>query len=145
MNSSNSLLRPLVSGRSGEWKLLRAGVLAAFAVLPFVLSENCFADDVSPEAVAPTARMELFNGKDFSGWTFFMRTNADPAKTWRVEDGLIKCTGQPFGYIRTEKDYRDYKLTVEWRFPQQGNSGVLIHMRGEDKLWPTSLECQGQT
>jgi hypothetical protein len=87
----------------------------------------------------------LFNGKDFSGWKFFMRTNADPAQTWKVDGGVIKCTGQPFGYMRTEKDYRDYKLTVEWRFARPGNSGVFVHATGEDKLWPKSLEAQGQS
>jgi len=48
---------------------------------------------------------ELFNGKDFSGWTFYMRTNADPMKTWSISDGMVHCTGKPIGYIRTTQVY----------------------------------------
>src|SRR5436190_14887057 len=83
------------------------------SVLAFVAVSRA-ADDAKP--IIPTARVELFNGKDLSGWTFFMRDNADPAKTWSVADGVIRCAGKPTGYLRTEKDYRDYKLTIEWRF-----------------------------
>ena len=46
--------------------------------------------------------------------------------------------------MRTEKDYRDYKLTVEWRYTKSGNSGVLVHTQEPDKVWPKSIECQGQ-
>src|ERR1700712_771356 len=67
-------------------------------------------------ALVPGSRIDLFNGKDFAGWTFFMRNNANPTDTWSVADGLIKCTGKPTSYLRTTQDYRDYKLTTEWRF-----------------------------
>jgi len=100
------------------------------------------------EAVTPTNHLELFNGKDLSGWTFFMRDNADPANTWSATNGLIHCAGKPVGYIRSEKSYRDYKLTVEWRFvkiaPKADNGGVLVHMQSPDKLWPPCIQCQGK-
>src|SRR4029077_627127 len=96
----------------------------------------------------PTGRMELFNGKDFAGWTFFMRDNADPTNTWTVAKGVIHCAGKPNSYVRTEKDFRDYKLTVEWRFvtgaTNADNTGVLVHMQLPDKLWPPCVQCQGK-
>ena len=95
-------------------------------------------------AITPTQRMDLFNGKDFSGWTFFMRTNADPKQTWSVEGGLIKCTGKPTGYLRTVANYCEYKVTVEWRFTAPGNTGVTVHMQEPDRIWPATIECQGQ-
>lgn len=99
-------------------------------------------------AEAPTGRIELFNGKDLSGWTFHFRTNADPSGTFTVRNGILHCNGQPYGYMRTEKSYRDYKLTVEWRFvkvePEADNTGILLHMQMPDKVWPKSIECQGQ-
>src|SRR4051812_25798662 len=83
-------------------------VLFTFVTISCVSS---FAAEES--AISPgNTRMELFNGKDFAGWTFFMRDNADPKKTWSVADGVIKCTGKPTGYMRTETNYRDYKLTA---------------------------------
>jgi hypothetical protein len=102
----------------------------------------------APAAAAPTERIELFNGKDFTGWTFCLRTNAEPAKTFMVTNGVIHCIGQPFGYMRTEKSYKDYHLTVEWRFVKvaQGadNSGVFVHIQPPDQVWPKCIENQGQ-
>src|SRR5581483_3581205 len=92
---------------------------------------------------------ELFNGKDFTGWTFFLRSNAAPASVWTITNGIIHCAGRPVGYMRTAKDYQNYKLTVEWRFvkvaPKADNTGVLVHMQEPDKIWPKSIECQGQS
>jgi hypothetical protein len=99
-------------------------------------------------ASAPkSGELDLFNGRDFTGWTFCMRAHLDPTKTWSVTNGIIHCTGHPNGYLRTEKSYHDYRLTVEWRFvkapPLADNTGVLIHMQPPDELWPKCFECQG--
>lgn len=111
-------------------------------------SFNSFAADETNQPIVPTHHIELFNGKDLAGWTFFMRNDANPTNTWSVADGLIKCTGKPTSYIRTGKDYRDYKLTVEWRFvkigPKADNGGILVHMQLPDKLWPPCIQCQGK-
>jgi hypothetical protein len=60
----------------------------------------------------------------------------------------MHCTGQPFGYARTDKSFRDYKLTVEWRFvkiaPRADNSGVFVHVHTPDQVWPHCIENQGQ-
>lgn len=124
------------------------------APLPILLlslslaSFNSFAADETSAAIVPSHRIDLFNGKDFTGWTFFTRGQADPAKTWSVSDGLIKSTGKPTGYIRTEQSYRDYKLTAEWRFvkiaPKADNGGILVHIQLPDKLWPPCIQCQGK-
>ncbi len=99
------------------------------------------------------AGVDLFNGRDFSGWTFYMRTNADPKQTWSISDGMVHCTGKPTGYMRTEKTYHDFKVTAEWRFPTNTakpvNTGVLVFMQDRDpsagpkQIWPHCLECQG--
>jgi hypothetical protein len=104
--------------------------------------------DGNSQAIVPSARVELFNGKDFSGWTFFVKDNADPTNAWSVANGVIHCAGKPNSYLRTEKDYRNYKLTVEWRFvkvaPNADNTGVLVHMQSPDQLWPPCVQCQGR-
>jgi hypothetical protein len=100
------------------------------------------------DAVTPTEHIELFNGKDFSGLTFFMRSNSPPEKTWEITNGVIHCAGRPPGFLRTEKSYANYQLTVEWRFvavaPHRDNTGVMVHMQLPDKVWPKCIECQGQ-
>jgi len=90
----------------------------------------------------------LFNQKDFSGWTFCMKDNADPLKTWSVTNGIIHCTGKPTGYLRTTQVYSNYFLTVIWRFttvaPKADNTGILVHMQLPDKVWPQCIQVQGK-
>ncbi len=52
--------------------------------------------------------------------------------------------GTPKGYLATEKDYTDFVLRLEWRWPanKPGNGGALIRKTGADKIWPKSLEAQ---
>jgi hypothetical protein len=118
---------------SGFWLLCLASVLAG---------------GQAATAQPAAAGVDLFNGKDFTGWTFYMRSNSAPEKTWSITNGVIHCTGRPAGFLRTEKAYADYKLTVEWRFvkvaPHADNTGVLVHMQPQEKIWPPCVECQGQ-
>jgi hypothetical protein len=101
------------------------------------------------EAITPTGHLELFNGKDATGWTYFMRSNSAPENTWSIRDGLIHCTGKPTGYMRTEKRYADCRVTVEWRFVKPGNTGVCVFMQDRaanaspNQVWPHCVECQG--
>lgn len=115
-----------------------------FPVLTVLLVAACsltaaFAAD--PEV--PTAKVALFNGKDTAGWVSHLKDGAPADKTWSVKDGLLACTGSPAGFLRTEKSYRQYRFTVEWRFTQPGNTGVVVHMTLPDAIWPKSIECQG--
>jgi hypothetical protein len=100
-------------------------------------------------AIIPANHLELFNAKDFTGWTFCMRDKADPMQTWSVTNGVIHCTGTPAGYLRTLQNYRDYSLTVEWRFvkiaPRADNTGVLVHIQPPDKVWPMCIQNQGKS
>lgn len=95
--------------------------------------------------------MPLFNGKDLKGWKTFLKDDkADAAKTFVVKDGAIQVTGQPFGYIYTEKAYKNYVLRYSWMFPKDQpdkttmNTGLLVHITGEPKIWPKSVEPQGR-
>jgi len=117
--------------------------MAAVAVVLVAAGIVVAEDKEEPKACEPTETIELFNGKNLDGWAFELRGDGDPKTVWKVEGGVIKCGGRPPGYMRTEKAYKNYKLTIEWRFTKPGNSGVLVHMSGEDKVWPKSIECQG--
>lgn len=99
----------------------------------------------APAWAADTEKtVALFNSKDFTGWKLFLPdAQADPAKTWTVKDGVVACTGNPAGYMRTVVPYENYCLRLEWRFPEKaGNSGVLLHIQEPDKVWPKSVEAQ---
>ena len=103
---------------------------------------------ITANNITPTNRIELFNGKDFTGWTFCMKGDADPLATWSVTNGVIHCTGKPTGYIRTVQNYQNYELDVTWRFvkivPKADNTGVLVHMQLPDKVWPKCIQVQGK-
>jgi len=85
---------------------------------------------------------ELFNGKDLSGW---VNVNTDD-DTWTVRDGLLVCSGHPIGVMRSEKQYENFILHIEWRHMEPGgNSGVFVWSTGtvpEGKRLPTGLEVQ---
>ena len=101
------------------------------------------------ESQSMTARSQdkdtiaLFNGKDLEDWHIYLDADADPKNVWKVQNGEIFCTGKPTGFLRTQQEYSDYKLVLEWRWPEKpGNSGVLLHMGGEEKIWPLCIEAQ---
>ena len=83
-------------------------------------------------------------------WTVEGKT---PPEAWTVRDGVIACTGQPYGFLRSKKTLRNFVLRAEWRF-QKGweqkrgsddwpNAGFFIHAREVKDGWPISLEVQG--
>jgi len=83
----------------------------------------------------------LLNGKDLTGW----KVSSDALKdTFSVVDGAMACKGKPAGYIRTEAQYTNYVLRAQLRHHVKCNAGVLVRVHGEDKVWPNSIECQGQ-
>jgi hypothetical protein len=83
----------------------------------------------------------LLNGKDLTGW----KVSSDALKdTFSVTDGAIACKGNPSGYLRTEAQYTNYVLRLQMRHHVKCNAGVLVRVHGQDKVWPDSIECQGQ-
>jgi len=103
---------------------------------------------VKSEPIRPQSRASLFNGRDFSGWTKVIskEEGACPDTTWSVRNGLICCTGQPYGYLMTQQSYADYKLNLEYRWSarsEEQNSGVFVHKSGGDTFFlPKAIEIQ---
>jgi hypothetical protein len=93
-------------------------------------------------AAEPPRFQDLFNGKDLSGWVN-VNTAAD---TWSVRDGVLLCSGRPIGVMRTEKQYENFVLHIEWRHMEAGgNSGVFAWSDGtvpEGSRLPRGLEVQ---
>jgi hypothetical protein len=114
--------------------------------LPFgvVKIEGDYKTTAYSESMPAKDTINLFNGKDFEGWHMYLKDmDADPKDVWKVRDGAIWCTGKPTGFLRTKKEYSDYKLVFEWRWPEKpGNSGALLHMSSEEKIWPLCMEAQ---
>lgn len=112
--------------------------------------------------------IQLFNGKDLTGWTPKIRGHelgVNYADTFRVEDGVIKVAYDkyegPFrgryGHLFYEEPYSNYLLRIEYRFVGEQakggpgwatrNSGVMIHGQDpkemtKDQEFPVSIEVQ---
>jgi hypothetical protein len=69
--------------------------------------------------------VSLFNGTDLSRW----KNNGE--EKWIVERGTIFCesTANKYGYLTTEKTYRDFDLRLKFKSEAAGNSGVFFHSR----------------
>jgi hypothetical protein len=66
---------------------------------------------------------KIFNGKDLKGWTIH------GTEKWYVEDGELVCESGPdkkYGYLSTDKKYKDFILTLKFKQEANGNSGVFI-------------------
>jgi hypothetical protein len=67
--------------------------------------------------------VSLFNGSDLGGWTKIGN------ESWTVENGLIHGKGltKDYGYLQTEKPYKDFQLSLRFKCVGDGNSGVFFH------------------
>lgn len=67
--------------------------------------------------------ISLFNGKNLKGWKIY------GTEKWYVQDGLLISESGPdkgYGYLGTEKNFKDFQVTMEFKQEADGNSGVFI-------------------
>lgn len=95
-----------------------------------------------PTASGQFAFRDLFNGKDLTGW---VNVNTDP-DTWSVKDGILICKGKPIGVMRSDRQYENFILHIEWMHKEPGgNSGVFVWSAarpGEKNRLPNGVEVQ---
>ena len=116
-------------------------ILAAIPSILLLTVAAFAADDSKPVAIKK--KTVLFNGKNLDGLIGFLPTKDEIAGNWSVKDGVLRCEGKKVGYIRTVASYENYKLHVEWRWPEKpSNSGVLLHRQGPDQSFPLCIEAQ---
>jgi len=75
------------------------------------------------QGVCNAQNSSLFNGKNLDGWQIY------GTEKWYVNDGLLICESgddKEYGYLGTEKHYKDFILTLEFKQESNGNSGVFI-------------------
>ncbi len=72
---------------------------------------------------APAKRIVLFNGKNLNGWKVY------GTEKWYAEGGELVCESGPdkqYGYLATEKSYKNFDLSVQFKQEANGNSGVFF-------------------
>ena len=118
--------------------------------------------DLQPVAdapVTPARVISLMEDPGFKDFTVSLdKMNSlteNREEIWKIEDGQLHVIGKAFGYIRTNKKYRDYHLVMEYRWgeetwkPRLENArdcGLLVHAHGPDGslggTWLSSIEAQ---
>jgi len=72
---------------------------------------------------SPQKKQSIFNGKDLTGWKIY------GTEKWYVDKGQLVCESGPdkqYGYLATDKFYKNFDLTVEFLQESNGNSGVFF-------------------
>lgn len=86
---------------------------------------------------------DLFNGKNLDGWKIY------GTEKWYVEDGELICESGPdkgYGYLATEKYYKNFELNLEFYLMANGNSGVFFRSTIEGTKisgWQAEVEPTG--
>jgi hypothetical protein len=112
-------------------------------MLRALVAALCFAVTLPAQTIPLLPQWtDLFNGQDLSGW---INVNTAP-DTWSVRDGLLVSTGKPIGVMRTERQYENFILHIEWMHLEPGgNSGVFVWSNArprEDNRLPDGVEVQ---
>jgi hypothetical protein len=113
------------------------------------------------DAKSPSKSVALFNGKDLTGFHTWLQDTKrdDPRRVFSVTpDGLLRISGDGFGYLATDESFKDYRLVVEFRWGRrnwrgrEGNArdaGVFLHSQGPDGnsfdgdgAYKAAIECQ---
>lgn len=107
------------------------------------------------DSIAPTEVIRPFDRNDLGSFTTWLKASGreDPKRVFQLQDGVLRCGDEDMGYVATKQAYRDYHLSVEYRWGRKNpndkyvrNSGVLLNAIGPDGsqrgVWMTSIECQ---
>lgn len=80
--------------------------------------------------------------------------DADAVASWSAPDErTIATTGKPKSYLYTDKEYGNFTLRYDYRFPTPpsdpakaplANTGVLLFIQPPHAIWPKALEVQGK-
>jgi len=93
-----------------------------------------------------TETQNLFNGRDLAGWE---PIGTRAAEDWTVRDGCLVCRGAHHSWLRSNREYADFRLELEYQVSDGANSGVYIHVpadgnhhRDQSSLPPAGFEIQ---
>jgi len=120
-------------------------------------AEEMAAEPVAVEAVPNTLTEKekaegwelLFDGKTSTGWRGF--NQKEFPKNWQIVDGTLFCKesgrgeagAEDGGDIVYDKPFENFKLSLEWKVGEGGNSGIFyLAQEGKDKIWRTAPEMQ---
>lgn len=115
------------------------------SLLFFLLSSTSVLAQNKPISFGTETTLEQLASKGKEKPINWINVNTDP-DTWRKEKDILVCSGLPIGVMRSEKQYENFILLVEWRHMEAGgNSGVFVWSDakpGEKDRLPGGVEVQ---
>jgi hypothetical protein len=89
--------------------------------------------------LAEPAGESIFNGKDLDGWWSPLGLGS-----WQAHDGAIECLNKDGNYLRSEKEFGNFTLSLQYKQSPHCNSGIGI--RTPRNGWPSGdgMELQLQ-
>lgn len=89
----------------------------------------------------------LFDGETMNGWHLYNDPNAN--SVWEVVDGSLHSNANDesltAGDLVSDKAYKNYELTLEWKISGNGNSGIFINVQELPEVptaWQSGPEYQ---
>jgi hypothetical protein len=143
--------------------------LSLCALLPLALIAAFSPPSIAAEPEEDGEWIQLFNGKDLTGWTpkiRYSQAGENFGNTFRVQDGVLKVVydkdkyekfGDRFGHLFYDTPFSHYILRAEYRFTGDQcpggpgwalrNSGLMLHGQKPDEMtkdqdFPHSIEVQ---
>ncbi|MCP4812811.1 MAG: DUF1080 domain-containing protein, partial [Planctomycetaceae bacterium] len=85
----------------------------------------------------------LFDGKTTTGWRNYRAKNISDG--WAVQDGILNWTKKGAGDLVSEKQFKHFELSIEYRISKGGNSGIMFHVTEQAQYpWQSGPEIQIQ-
>ncbi|HYZ87231.1 MAG TPA: DUF1080 domain-containing protein [Bryobacteraceae bacterium] len=90
-----------------------------------LIATLCLAQNAPKVAIPGEDWVQLFNGKDLTGWEIVGK------EKWGVDDGAIHgvALSKEYGYLQTKNSYRDFQLSFRFKCEGRGNSGLFFHVQ----------------
>ena len=89
-------------------------------------------------------KVNLLESDSMDRWKVVVNEDSLGRTAFTIEEGILKISGMPFGYIRSAQSFSDYTLSLEWRWTgEKGvDGGIFNFLQGEDKVWPLGVQFQ---
>jgi hypothetical protein len=94
--------------------------------------------DAKPLNTPPDGFTLLFNGKDLANW----KQEKDASTHWKVVCGTLHYDGKGDS-LRSEKDYGDVELYVDWKIGKAGDSGIYLRSNPQVQIWDNPVGSGG--
>jgi hypothetical protein len=135
----------------GLRSMVALGMLACWLPLFAQEADPVKASEAPSAASKDDGKIDLLSGELLEKWQVYSSETVDPkVAVWKLTvppgetDPILVCLGTPKGYLLTKEVFENFELTMEWRYPSDanGNSGVLVFVQNEPRIWPTSIQVQ---